>query len=192
MQRVFIIHGWGGKPDGEWFPWLKKELTKRGIKAYVLKMPKTEAPEIKKWVSTLSKAVKKVDKNTFFVGHSIGCSTILRYLPTLPANVKVGGVLLVAPWVTLKPSCIPNKEEKKTARPWLRTKIEWNKVRAHTKKFSAIFSDNDPAVPLKDSKVFAKNLKAKIILEHNKGHFSEDEKTRKVPAALRSILAMTR
>jgi predicted alpha/beta hydrolase family esterase len=192
MQRVFIIHGWGANPKSEWFPWLKRELTKRGIKAYVLKMPKTDTPVIKTWVATLSKAVKKADKNTFFVGHSIGCSTILRYLPTLPAGTKVGGVVLVAPWVTLLPAGIPSKEEKKIAKPWLKTKIEWKKNLAHTKRFVAIFSDNDPCVPLKDSKVFAKNLKAKIIVEHNKGHFCKEDKATKVPAALKELLKMMR
>lgn len=190
MKRVFIIHGWGANPKSEWFPWLKRELTKRGIKAHVLKMPKTDTPVIKTWVGTLSKAVKKADKNTFFVGHSIGCSTILRYLPTLPANAKVGGVLLVAPWVPITLAHPYSKEEQKVVKAWRKKKIDWKNNLTHTKRFVAIFSDNDSCIPLKDSKVFNQKLKAKLIVEHNKGHFSEDDGAKKVPAALKQILAM--
>jgi len=35
MKRVFVIHGWGGNPYKEWFPWIKKELEKNGFKVEI-------------------------------------------------------------------------------------------------------------------------------------------------------------
>ena len=26
MKKVIIVHGWGGNPSGDWFPWLEKKL----------------------------------------------------------------------------------------------------------------------------------------------------------------------
>lgn len=33
-KRVFIVHGWDGKPSGAWLPWLKKELEAKGFDRY--------------------------------------------------------------------------------------------------------------------------------------------------------------
>jgi esterase/lipase len=35
MKKVFIIHGWDGYPEEGWFPWLKKELEKKGFSVFV-------------------------------------------------------------------------------------------------------------------------------------------------------------
>lgn len=32
MKRVFIVHGWGGRPDESWFPWIQRELESKGFK----------------------------------------------------------------------------------------------------------------------------------------------------------------
>src|SRR3989344_2112268 len=116
-KRVFIIHGWGGSPQEGWFPWLKKELKKKKFSAYVPAMPNSDNPKIRRWVGFLARLVKKADKDTYFVGHSIGCQTILRYLQA--TNQKVGGVVCVAGWFTLKN--LETKEEKRVAKSWLKT-----------------------------------------------------------------------
>ena len=45
MKRVFIIHGWTGKPEGDWFPWLKQELETKGFQVQIPEMPDTEKPK---------------------------------------------------------------------------------------------------------------------------------------------------
>lgn len=96
MKRAFLIHGWEGDPEEEWRPWLKKELEKKGFEVYVPAMPDTATPTMEKWVPFLAEIVGKPDENCYFVGHSLGCITILRYLETLNEGEKVGGVVLVA------------------------------------------------------------------------------------------------
>ena len=56
----------------------------------------------------------------------------------------------------------------------------------------AIFSDNDPFVPLNDSKIFKNKLNAKIIIEHKKGHFDPSSGVRKLPSALKSLLSISK
>src|SRR3989344_3930633 len=102
MKRVFIIHGWGGFPEEGWFPWLKKELEARGFAVQVPAMPDTNEPKIETWVPHLAKLVGEPDEQTFLIGHSIGCQTVLRYLQTLKPGQAVGGALFVCGFLLLR------------------------------------------------------------------------------------------
>lgn len=190
QKRVFIIHGWDGYPDEGWFPWLKKELEQKGFQVHVPAMPEPAEPKIEAWVSHLSKIVGNVDENTFFVGHSIGCQTILRYLENLPVDKKVGGVAFVAGWFTLMN--LKTDEEKEIAKPWLGTPFDFEKIRQHTKKFFAVFSDNDEVVPQENKKLFEERLSAKTELEHEKGHFSGSDGVKELMSVLNAILEISK
>ena len=58
--------------------------------------------------------------------------------------------------------------------------IDFEKVKKHTKKFLAVFSDNDDCVPLSDSKLFKKRLNTEIIIKHNEGHFNETQEIKEL------------
>ena len=169
-KRVFLVHGWGGSPEANWFPWLKKELESKGFEVRSLKMPNTDNPTIPEWVSFLKKEAGKPNKDTFFVGCSIGCQTIMRYLQDISG--EVGGVLFVAGWFTLKG--LETEEEKQIAKPWFASPINLAAVKKVAPKITAIFSTDDPFVPLSDTKKFERELNAKIIIEKDKGHFDEE------------------
>ena len=187
-QRVFIIHGWDGYPEEGWFPWLKQELEKSGFQIQIPAMPKPAEPKIDAWVSHLSKIVGDVDENTFFVGHCIGCQTILRYLESLPADKKVCGAVFVAGWFTLMN--LKTDEEKEIAQPWLENPIDFEKVKQHTKKFFAVFSDDDEVVPQNNKELFEQRLGAKTAIEHGKGHFSGSDGVKELPGVLEVILSL--
>jgi len=127
-------------------------------------MQDTEHPKIDAWVSKLREIAGKVDEDTYFIGNSIGCQTILRYLQELPEESKVGGVLFVAGWVNLILKEIEKEGVMEIAKPWLETPINWAKITKHTKNFIAIFSDDDQYVPLSDSEIFKEKLGAEIIV----------------------------
>ena len=194
QKRVFIIHGWHGYPEEGWFPWLKKELEKNNFKVETPKMPNTDSPNIKSGTSFLSKLVKKTDESTYFVGHSIGCQTILRYLETLNPNTKIGGMILVAPWMTLNEATYKEEGEegRKIAKLWIETPINFKKIKTMTNNIIAVFSDNDPYVPLENINIFEKELNATIILEQKKGHFSGDDNIKELSIALKKILTFTK
>ena len=187
-KRVFIVHGWEGTPEEGWFPWLKGELQNKGFKVEVPVMPDTAKPKIEKWLPHLIKQVGKPDKNTYLVGHSMGCQTILRYLEGLPETSRIGGFVLVAGFIKLKNL---TDEEFETVKPWLTTSINLDKVRTHTKNVTTIFSDNDTWVPLSDAKVFEKKLGANVVIMKRKGHFSGDDGINKLPIVLKEILSFS-
>ena len=190
MERVFIIHGWDGRPDEGCFPWLKRELEKEGIAVYAPAMPEPLHPKIDAWVTFLKEQVGTPDEHTFFVGHSIGCQTILRFLEILPKNTRVGGVVLLAPWIHLTDEAYETEEDSEIAKPWIQTQLLWNKIKSHSNKFIAIFSDDDPIVPLTDSKIFEEKLGTKTIIEHNKEHFSGSSGIKELPSLLDAVLKL--
>ncbi|MBI2086677.1 MAG: alpha/beta hydrolase [Candidatus Zambryskibacteria bacterium] len=191
MKRVFIIHGWGGHPEEGCFPWLKKELQTKGFQVFNPAMPNPLRPEIETWVSFLNNLIGTPDENTYLFGHSIGVQTILRYLENLPDNVKIGGAVFLAGWVNLTNEAYDDAEDAEIAKSWLETPINWAKIKYHTKKFIAIFSDNDSLVPLSDAEIFKEKLGAKIIVENNKGHFSGSDGIDNLPSALEALLELT-
>lgn len=184
MTRVIVVHRWGGTPETDWYPWLKREVESRGGECLILEMPDPNTPKIKEWVSTLKQSVKEVNEQTYFVGHSIGCQTILRFIEGLPKNSEVGGVVLVAPWTTLKPASYESDEDKAIAQPWIDTPIDWKKIFDRDHNTTCVFSDNDPYVSLDEVEFFRNKLNADIILEKGMGHFTIYDKMTKVPMVL--------
>jgi predicted alpha/beta hydrolase family esterase len=169
-KQIYIVHRWGGTVNDDWYPWLKGELDDRDFEVNLTQFPDTEAPAIESWVSKLQEIVVDPTKEAYFIGHSIGCQTIFRYLEILTDDVRVGGVISVAGWINL--INIEDEESQEIAKPWIETPIIWDKVRMHTDKFTMFFSDNDPWVPLSDAKIFAEYLNSKNITLKQRGHFN--------------------
>lgn len=188
-KRVIIIHGWDGYPDEGWFPWLKANLKESGFEVTIPSMPNASEPKIDIWVPFLSKIVGKPDKNTLLVGHSIGCQTILRYLEGLEKGKSIGGMVLVAGFLDLKNL---SPEEMETIKPWLVKKINLRKVKSHVPNITAVFSDNDTWVSLKNEEIFKKELDAKTVILQNKGHFSGSDDVTEIPVVLEEILKFSK
>ena len=184
---VYLVHGWGGSDSSEaWFGWLKKELLKKGFEIISFNMPNTDEPKIEEWVGYLKKNVKSINEKTYFIGHSIGCQAVLRYLETLKASIKINGVILVAPWIELDSNTIKEEGQEviEIAKPWIETPINFKKIKTHTSNFLSIFSDNDPYVSLKEVKKFKENLNSETIVKKSEEHFNSTEK---IPEILKFI-----
>ena len=174
MNKIYIVHCWGGTKDDGWYPWLDKKISNKDNKVIRFNMPNTNNPKIEEWVLELDKQVNELNEHTYFVGHSIGCQTIMRYLES--KNVKtIGGILFVAPWLDLLPKAVSDEESYNTAEPWIRTSINFEKIRNTTNKITCIFSDDDYFVSLDQETRFRELLNAKTIIVNQKGHISADD-----------------
>lgn len=192
MKKVYIIHGWGGSPKEPMLQWLKLSLEEKGYRVAVPKMPKPAFPKIESWVGKLKKIVSP-DSETVFIAHSIGCQAVLRYLETLNNNIKIKEVVLIAPWMELDRQTIEEEGQEviDIAKPWMETPIDFQKIMSHTGKVVAIFSDNDPYVPLSQKDLFEKELGAEIIVENNKGHFTISDNINELPPALKAVFDLS-
>jgi len=174
MNTVYLIHGWGGSPTSEpWFDWLSKSCSEQGLTLVAPKMPDSDRPVIASWLNKLKEIVE--DKSCYFVGHSIGCQAILRFLEKAPFSAQ--GIVLVAPWMKLDAQTL-EEEELAIAKPWVETPINFKVIRKKTKKVLCIFSDNDPYVSLDEAQILKKELSAKIVIKKHEKHFN---KTLKIP-----------
>lgn len=178
-KRVFVIHGWGGYPDEGWRPWLQKELEQKGYEVHIPAMPSTEDPKQDAWVNHIKGIVGRPDEESYFVGHSLGCIAILRFLESLPEGTKVGGVIMVAGF--------DDDLGVNELSDFFTTPVDWEKIRTHTDSFVSIESDNDPYELAKYNEVFKEKLHAKTILEHSMKHFSGDDGIKELPVVIKEL-----
>ncbi|MGK0208938.1 MAG: putative alpha/beta hydrolase family esterase [Patescibacteria group bacterium] len=183
MTTVVLIHGWGGSASFEgWFGWLRNLTSGKGWEIIVPDMPDTNYPRIESWVGKLSEVVSEItDKDIYFVGHSIGCQTIMRYLEK--GDIQAKGIVLVAPFYHLIDFDSP--EEKEISGPWLNTPINDDMVKKNSGNILAIFSNDDDCVPLSDCIEFEERLHAKVIIKENEGHFNGTESIKEIEEFLR-------
>lgn len=192
MLRAIIIHGWGDGPSSHWLPWLKQQLEQQGWQVDAPAMPDTDTPVIEKWVQALAKAIGKDDEQTFLVGHSIGCQTILRYLASLPQGIMLGGTVLVAPWLKLKDDSPREEGEEEIAAPWINTPLDSGQARKHlVNQPVVILSDNDFYVDCEfHQKVFSEQLGAQVIVKEKQGHFMAAQGVTELPEAFEALMHM--
>lgn len=182
MKTVCLVHCWDGTIDDGWYPWLINILKSSNIKVIAKNMPNTESPTISEWVEELDNLVTSLDENTYFIGHSIGCQAIMRYLETKDTT-KIGGMLFVAPWLRLLPAALVDGADL-VAKPWVETPIDFAKVKQFTANTTCIFSDDDYFVPLDQEKELQNKLNARTIMLSDKGHISSDDGITELPAIL--------
>jgi predicted alpha/beta hydrolase family esterase len=108
MKNAIILHGMPGKDDEyynpkipsssnkHWLPWLQKQLIVNDIKADTPEVPHAYEPEYNVWVKEAERF--EIGPETILVGHSLGGGFWVKYL-SLNKNLKVGKVILVAPWI---------------------------------------------------------------------------------------------
>ena len=174
MKKVYLVHCWDGSSDDGWYPWLDSELKRYDIEVVRFDMPNTASPKIDEWVKTLDSKVNSLDGGTYFIGHSIGCQAIMRYLETLEVT-NIGGILFVAPWLDLLPYAIDDEESYETAYPWISTPINFEKIRKFTTNINCIFSSDDYFVSLEQESKFKQLLNANTVVVKEKGHISAED-----------------
>jgi uncharacterized protein len=193
VKRAFIIHGWGGFPEEGWFPWLKHELKKKGFTVAIPAMPNSSHPLMDEWLPALREIIGSPDKDTYLIGHSLGCQVILHYLQSCAPNEIIGGAVLVAP-VSGEGSITNRLNEVDGARdvlgPWITFPLNWDAIRSHVRSIVGIFSDNDMWIRSDIAPLLEERLGAKTILLHAKLHFSGDDGITELPEALDAILTM--
>lgn len=182
MKKVFIIHGWGGSSEVNWFPWMKEELEKLNIQVEVLTMPNSLNPQLEEWLDFMREKIVQPSEEIFLVGHSLGCITILRYLESLGENEKVGGIILVAGFS--RSIGIPELEN------FFVCPLDYEKVKRSVISKIFINSDNDPYVPLEEGKIMEEKLDGKLVIMHKAYHLSEGNGFFTFPTGLEELLKM--
>jgi len=183
MKKVFIIHGYGSRPNGGWRPWLMAELDKKDVYACALSMPSPEKPIRSEWVEEIARNVERnKGDEIYLVGHSLGVPAILRYLEQSPKTLNIAGVVLVSG------RCILNEEnEDKQIEDFLKGGFDYQMIKLKTKKFVIIHGDNDPVVPVSNAMTLSKELNGELIIIKNGQHLNGSAGWTSLPQCLEAL-----
>lgn len=88
MTDVFIIHGTGGSPEDNWFPWLKNELLKSGCRVFVPKFPTPEGQSLQNWREVFRMYRRLLGEDSVVVGHSLGVAFLLDIIESLEKPIR--------------------------------------------------------------------------------------------------------
>ncbi len=184
-KKIYLIYGWGGSPEEPMHKWIGEKAKEKDFDFIAPQMPNPEEPKISVGLNKIKEIVDNLDEQTIFIGHSVGCQAVLRYLETLE-NKKIGKIILIAPWMKLNEQTIEEEGEgvKEIAKPWMETPIDFEKVKKICSKVICIFSNNDPYVPLSEENFFKEKLNAKTIILKNRGHFDSSSGIKSFPEIL--------
>lgn len=176
-MTVILIHGYLGFPDNCWFPWLRRELEARGHDVIIPAMPNPELPERLGWQMTIARVVKD-PASTILIGHSLGCLAILHFL-----REHHGAPF---PHVVLAAGFGRDFLRSNALTHWFDEKLDFSEIAKKAMRWTSIHSTNDLLVPFAEGEWLAKQLGARLIVEH-KGHLRKREGAGELPSILNAL-----
>lgn len=181
MKNVLILHGTDNNSQKHWFPWLKKELEKRGYNVWVPDLPHADKPNIERYNAFIFPRWEFTNE-TIIVGHSSGSVAILGILEHLPKNRVINKAILVAGFT--------DDLDYDAVKEMFVKPFDWKKIKTKAKKFVLFHSDDDPYVPLWHGEKLKKYLQGELIIMKGQRHFSTTTAPgyKKFPAVLEKIL----
>ncbi len=184
MKKVFIVHGFGGRPNSGWRVWLMAELGKLGYYACSLALPCPDKPIKEQWVDVISRNVEQCadDDEVFLVGHSLGVAAILRFLEQWEGEKPIAGIVLVA-----GPSEPTSNELVKN---FLDDSFDYDKIRGKIGSCVVIHGDSDNIVPPSHAEAHARGLQAPLVMVEGAGHFNSSSGCHALPECLEALLHM--
>lgn len=175
--RAILIHGNGSsKPTDNWFPYLKNELEKLGIRVDAPQFPETELAKSSAWLPFLETDLK-ADDNTILIGHSSGALAAMRYAQT---HQILGSALIGAYYTHL--GIETEKMSGYFDLPW-----NWEEIRKNQEWIIQFTSTNDPWIPISEAHVIRDYLQTEYYETPDQGHFGGDYYKETFPELLEAI-----
>ncbi|MCL3781317.1 serine hydrolase family protein [Prolixibacteraceae bacterium JC049] len=161
--HIYLIHGYTASKTSNWFPSFEAEMQNENVEVTVLDMPNSNNPVFHEWINHIEKSIKAYDANSIFIGHSLGCTTILSYLNRNRINTNIKGMFLISGFVEETP--IPELAE------FIEDELDYNYLINLTQNRIAISAKDDDIVPFDYSMRMAEKLKSQFILLDEGKHF---------------------
>lgn len=182
-MKVYIVHGYAASPADHWFRWLERELEHRGAEVSIVDLPDAQAPDPVAWQQALAVQLGALDEDTYFVAHSLGGITLLRYLESLPGQARIGGYVLVSGFNQALPS-LPQLER------FLKPDIDYARLTAMAGQRVVIAARDDDIVPFASSRALATALDARFVPVARGGHFLARDGFDEFPLLLEQFAGM--
>ena len=165
---IVIIHGTGGSPGGNWFPWVSEKLKLLGHNVFVPQFPTPMNQSVENWNIALKSQIPKIDENTILIGHSCGATYILHILESLEKPVAKS--IFVSGFIDK----LGNEYFDNLNETFVNHNFDWDKIRKSAGEITILHGDNDPYVPLSAAQRLADGLQTKIQIISNGGHLNAE------------------
>ncbi|MCB5187004.1 alpha/beta fold hydrolase [Methylobacillus caricis] len=172
-KTIYIIHGYQASPQSHWFPWLKQALEQEGATVHVPELPGPNSPKVQGWLEHLQVNIQQHDKHTFFVGHSLGCITLLQHL--MSQTTPIGGMVLVSGFAEHL-SFLPEVD------PFTASPLDFEHLIKLSRHRVVVAAKDDNIVPYPYSLRLSDRLGAEWELFEEGGHFMEQDGFTEFPA----------
>ncbi|MFZ1360966.1 MAG: alpha/beta hydrolase [Candidatus Saccharimonadales bacterium] len=171
-QSAILVHGWNTRrnhdrldtptmSNSHWFPWLTNRLMVQGIHTVAVEMPRSYYPVYEDWKREFERF--DITPETILIGHSCGGGFLVRWLSE--HDVKVDKVVLVAPWIGVRP-------EQDFDASFFEFEIDENLTRKTAGL--TIFNSTDDNIVIQESvQALCATIKdVKLVEFESKGHFT--------------------
>lgn len=166
MKNAFIIHGTGGSPEGNWFPWMKQKLEERWYRVFVPKFPTPENQCLDSWKQVFEQYTDHINAETIFVAHSLGPAFVLSVLEVI--DTPISACYFAAGFLGLLR--LQDFDELNTT---FTTKVfDWEQIHSNCSKFYMCHGSDDPYVPIENAKLLADKLWVEIDIIQNWWHLN--------------------
>lgn len=183
---VLLLHGYTATPDRHWLPWLGKQLREHGFAVESPALPSPDEPQRDKWVKEVEQFVATASKPIILVGHSLGATTILRYLEKKPIKPIRAAMLVAAPTnVSIQQEKHPGILHFLGPDPF-----DFDSIKANAEIIEAFVSLDDDSVPAVEGEPLRDLLKASYHVFQDKGHFRDRDGVTEFPELLERILGI--
>lgn len=162
FYNIYVVHGYTANSKANWYPDLKNHLESESIVVHIFDMPSPHAPVEKEWLDLLEAKITNFDEKSIYIGHSLGCVTILKFLEDKNID-NIESLFLVSGFVEDSP--IPELSE------FVDGKINYSKFIETIKNRIVVSAEDDDIIPYQYSEKLAKKLNAQFNLLKTGKHF---------------------
>jgi uncharacterized protein len=166
LKEIVIVHGTGGNPDENWFPWLAERVREGGHRAVVPTFPTPDGQDPESWLRVLDESVGDLSAETVLVGHSLGVAFLLRALER--SDTQVAGTLLASGFI----GELGLDEFDPLNAPFFEQEFNWEAIRNASEMFRLYNGADDPYVPLSKGEELAALLGVEMTVIDGGGHLN--------------------
>lgn len=166
--RVIVLHGSFGAPEGNWFPWLSRDLRGRGVDTITPALPVDDEQSLESWMDRFDISVGPLRESDILVGHSMGAGFIIRLLER--STVKIRGCVLASVFMAL----IDNEEFDRVNSTFVTGDVDWESVRQRSSYWHLFHGSTDPYVPVRLAEDVARALQLDLDVVPNGGHLNAE------------------
>lgn len=169
MKRAVILHCFEGTSRSHWYPWLKKELEKRGYEVWAPDMPHNHRPNARETTDFLL-ANKDWDFNdNLLIGLSWGAVQAMHLLQHLPETQSVDTAVLASAFTSELPEMF---DWSRPLHGLFEEPFDYAAIKAKARKFLFVHGSNDPWCDPNRAQWLARQLAGEYVDVPDGQHFS--------------------